>query len=133
MDLLNSSEPQTLWGMKRKSSKPIEELEGDIKVLQERIDQLEKDLHNVLQHKISINDLDEDEDPFLSDHESSSFLNDSFPSRAKSGKYSAQTDIAYLYSVPLVMEHRSKIRSMGLPIDHNAEIDDIIGKILQHP
>ena len=77
--------------------------------------------------KQSMNDIDEDEEYILSDHDSSSYLNDSILQKSKSGKFSVATDIAYLYSVPLVMEHNSKIKSMGLPIDHNAEIDDIIG------
>ena len=116
--------------MKRKNSKPVEELEDEIRNLKQRVEGLEKELQNVLHHKTSFNDIEDEEEFALSDHDSSSFLNDSLHLRSKSGKLSVGTDIAYLYSVPLVREHNSKILSMGLPIDHNAEIDDII-KMLQ--
>lgn len=91
-------------------------------MLHERIDHLEK--------KMQRNDSQitgkYDEDFFLSENESSSFLNDSLTCRTKSGRYTNATDIAYLYSVPLVREEKNKMISMGLPIDHNAEVDDIV-------
>lgn len=124
--LLNPARPVSLCGLKRKNSKPTEQLEEEIRDLRQRVETLENELQSALNPKISVNDLEEDEEFNISDHDSSSYLNDSLQLRTKSGKLSMSTDIAYLYSVPLVREHNSKILSMGLPIDHNAEIDDII-------
>lgn len=118
--------------MKRKNSKSIEDLEREIRLLHERIDDLSKDIHSNnrthhLSSKMDDNDFDfsENENDNENDNESSSILNDSLH-KTKSGKFVTTTHIAYLYSVPLVKEEKSKILSMGLPIDHNAEIDDIV-------
>jgi hypothetical protein len=126
--LLNPNEPITLSGLKRKSSKTTEQLEEEVRFLNERIDALEKDMYTMSrQHHNSSSKLDDLDDFGLSDDDkSSSNLNESFPHRTKSGKFSSITDIAYLYAVPLVREEKGKIVSMGLPIDHNEEIEDII-------
>lgn len=49
--------------------------------------------------------------------------------RTRSNRQSNTIHIAYLYSVPLVREENNRILSMGLPIDHNAEIDAIVERI----
>ena len=115
----------TLTGIKRKSSRTTESLEDEIRFLHERIEALEKAMQDVTRGNLGSSRFDGDEEFTLSDNESSSLLNDSLPHRTKSGRFSSVTDIAYLYSVPLVREENSKIHSMGLPIDHNTEIDDI--------
>ena len=126
VQLLDQDRPVTLSGLKRRSSKTVFELEEDVRRLTERIEALEKEHQSGsrIQH-MSSSKLDESLD--LSDEElNSSSFNDSFPQRSKSGKLSTMTDIAYLYSVPLVRDNNGKIESMGLPIDHNTEIEDII-------
>ena len=106
------------------NSKTTEQLEEEIKFLHERIDNLEKDMQSVVNGPLDSKKFDDSY--ILSDNESSSFLNESFPHRTRSGKLTNVTDIAYLYSVPLTREENGKILTMGLPIDHNAEIDDIV-------
>ena len=127
VQLLDEDKPVTLSGLKRRNSKTVFELEQDVKRLTERIEALEKEYQSGsrMQH-MSSSKLDESIE--FSDEElnNSSSFNDSFPQRSKSGKLSTITDIAYLYSVPLVRDNNGKIESMGLPIDHNTEIEDII-------
>lgn len=124
MDLCDSIKPITLTGLKRKPSKTTEDLEDEIRFLHERLDAMEKDMQKMMKQQQESKIFDDSY--ILSDNESSSILNESFPHRTRSGKLTNVTDIAYLYSVPLVREENGKIYSMGLPIDHNAEIDDII-------
>lgn len=125
MDLVDNEKAITLTGMKRQDSKPTEALEEEIRFLHQRIDSLERDIQFMMRSQQASSRF-EDDNFELTDNDSSSYLNDSLPLRTKSGRFTNVTDIAYLYSVPLVREENSKILSMGLPIDHNAEIDDII-------
>lgn len=91
--------------------------------LQKRIEVLEKDLKDLREEQKEGMVVTED---YAQSVYSSPSWKEVASKKNKSDKCSNAIDIAYLYSVPLVMQHNFKMSSMGLPIDHNAEITDII-------
>lgn len=51
--------------------------------------------------------------------------------RSQSGKPQNQVDIAYLYAVPLIKKENGHEYSMGLPIDYQTEIDELISSLTE--
>lgn len=90
--------------------------------LQKRIEDLEKSLSDMKEEQKEGACFEDNAHSIYS----SPALKEQASRRSKSEKGSNAIDIAYLYSVPLVMQHNFKMSSMGLPIDHNTEILDII-------
>ena len=123
VDLCTSDKPLKFSGNEYLDAR-AEQQEKEIQFLKTKIDELTKRVDSLSRVNNSSSKFDEN-DFDLSDNGDSAYLNDNLH-KTRSGKYSASTDIAYLYSVPLVKTENSKIKSMGLPIDHNAEIDEII-------
>lgn len=130
MLLYDTETKNLLSGVKRKNPKSVEQLEKEVRSMSKRIEDLEREMKHIQSFRRSYSKMDaEMEDDFeLSDGDNSSLsiTNDSVAQRTRSGKLAKLTDLAYLYSVPLVREEKSVIKSMGLPIDHNTEIDDLI-------
>ena len=126
VDLWQTDKPLTFSGNQRKDLK-TEYLENEIALLSSKVEELTKKLNILLKANIGSSKFDDNDFDF-SDNEGNTSYNDSLH-KNKSGRFSSVTHIAYLYSVPLVKTENSKILSMGTPIDHNAEIDEIIDSL----
>ena len=98
---------------KRKSSTPIETLEFRFKELYARVEKLEVEVRYLREEK--------DEESYHSDSD----LDLPIYWQASQKPFN-QVDIAYLYAVPLIKKENGHEYSMGLPIDYQTEIDEMV-------